>query len=113
MMKEDPGVSKAQAWGLPHAPQEIFKETQASKLGGAPMHPLLHQQSSVRPSPHYIFIASHDMCCSCSVCIFAFSFVWFCFLVIIMSDPCMLDWQIYTLHFIIEHPRASLISVEC
>ena len=57
-MKEDPGVSSAQAWGCPHAPQKIFKETQVSKLGDAPMHPLLHQQSSVHPSPHYIFITS-------------------------------------------------------
>ena len=57
-------------------PQEIFKETQASKFGDAPVHPLLHQQSSVRPSSHYIFIASHDMCCSWSV--FAFILV-FCF----------------------------------
>src|SRR4051812_30015872 len=56
--KEDPGVSKAKAWGCPRAPQQIFKETQASKLGDAPMHPLLHQQSSVRPSLHYIFITS-------------------------------------------------------
>ena len=43
-MKEDPGVSNSQAWGFPHAPQEILKETQASKLGDAPVHPLLHQQ---------------------------------------------------------------------
>ena len=62
MMKEDPGVSSAQSWGWPHAPQEIFKETQASKLGDAPVHPLLYQQSSSRPSPCYIFITSYDMC---------------------------------------------------
>src|ERR1043165_8796268 len=70
MMKEDPGVSKAQAWGCPHAPQEIFKETQAPKLGDAPMHPLFHQQSSVRPSLHYIFITSCVMCYACSVSLF-------------------------------------------
>ena len=75
MMKEDLGVSKAQAWGCARNPQEIFKETQASKLGDAPVHPLLHQQSSVRPSPHYIFIASHVMCCSWSV--FSFILVFF------------------------------------
>ena len=73
-MKEDPEVSNTHALGYPHAPQEIFKETQASKLGDAPVHPLLHQQSSVRPSPHYIFIASHVMCCSLSVFAFIFSF---------------------------------------
>ena len=35
-MKEDAGVPNVQAWGCPHAPQEISKETQASKLGDAP-----------------------------------------------------------------------------
>ena len=39
----------------PDIPQEIFKETQASKLGDAPMHPLVHQQLSVRPSSHYFY----------------------------------------------------------
>src|SRR3954470_19906299 len=62
MMKEDSGVPKVQAWGCPRHPQEIFKETQASKLGDAPVHPLLHQPSSVRPSPCYIFINSYVMC---------------------------------------------------
>ena len=75
MMKEDPGVSSAQAWGCPHAPQEIFKETQASKLGDAPVHPLLYQQSSVRPSPCYIFITSYVMCYAWSVPLFTFQFV--------------------------------------
>ena len=72
MMKEDPGVSSAQAWGFTHAPQEIFKETQASKLGDAPVHPLLYQQSSVRPSPCYIFITSYVMCYAWSVPLFTF-----------------------------------------
>src|ERR1041385_838020 len=67
MMKEDLGVSKAQAWGCSRNPQEIFKETQASKLGDAPMHPLLHQQSSVHPPSHYIFITSCVMCYAWSV----------------------------------------------
>ena len=74
-MKEDSGVSNAQAWGCPHAPQEIFKETQAYKLGDAPTHPLLHQQSSVRPSPHYIFITSCIMCYAWSVLQLLFIFL--------------------------------------
>src|SRR3954467_779156 len=53
-------------------PQEIFKETQASKLGDAPVHPLLHQQLSVRPSLHYIFITSCVMCYAWSVSLFTF-----------------------------------------
>ena len=72
-MKGDPGVPKAQAWGCPRHPQEIFKETQASKLGDAPVHPLLHQQSSVRPSPRYIFINSYVMCYAWSVLHLLFS----------------------------------------
>src|SRR3954462_785338 len=72
MMKEDPRVSNAQAWGCPMHPQEIFKETQASKLGDAPMHPLLHQQLSIRPSYHYIFITSCVMCYAWSVFLFSF-----------------------------------------
>ena len=70
---------KSLSLGMRREPQEIFKETQASKLGDAPEHPLLHQQSSVRPSPHYIFIASHVMCCSWSVFDFIFSLVLFFF----------------------------------
>ena len=72
-MKEHPGVSKSQAWGCPRNPQEIFKETQASKLGDAPVHPVLHQQSLVHPSWHYIFITSCVMCYAWSVSLFTFS----------------------------------------
>ena len=36
MMKEDPGVSNAQAGDAPMHPQEIFKEDQASKAWGCP-----------------------------------------------------------------------------
>ena len=80
MMKEDLGVSKSQAWGCARNPQEIFKETQASKLGDAPMHPLLHQRSLVRPSPHYIFITSYVMCYTWSVLHLLFSLFYFaCF----------------------------------
>src|ERR1041385_2527504 len=53
-------------------PQEIFKETQASKLGDAPLHPLLHQQLSIRLSFHYIFITSCVMCYAWSVSLFTF-----------------------------------------
>src|SRR4051812_2882885 len=74
MMQGDPGVPKAQAWGCPRHPQEIFKETQVSKLGYAPVHPLLHQQSSVRPFLHYIFINSYVMCYAWSILHFTFQF---------------------------------------
>src|SRR3954470_7037376 len=79
MIKEDSGRSNAQAWGCPHAPQEIFKKTQASKLGDAPMHPLLHQQLPVRLSFHYIFITSCVMCYAWSVFLFISFLVFFSF----------------------------------
>src|ERR1041384_8132758 len=59
-------------------PQYIFKETQASKLGDAPKHPLLHQQLSVRPSLHYIFITSCIVCYAWSISLFTFLGL-FCF----------------------------------
>src|SRR3954471_15690858 len=79
MMKEDPGVSNTQAWDAHVHPQKIFKETQASNLGDAPVHPLLHQQLSVRPSLHYIFIISCVMCYAWSISLFTFLRFVFCF----------------------------------
>src|SRR4051812_26589718 len=55
--------------------QEIFKETQASKIGDSPVHPLLHQQLSVRLSFHYIFITSCVMCYAWSVSLLGFIFL--------------------------------------
>src|SRR3954467_1595797 len=60
-------------------PQEIFKDTKASKLGYASVHPLLHQQLSVCLSSHYIFITSCVMCFAWSVSLFTFLGL-FCFL---------------------------------
>ena len=48
-------------------------------LGMPPMHPLLHQQSSVCLSLHYIFITSCVMCYAWSVSLFTFLGL-FCFL---------------------------------
>ena len=104
MMKEDPGVSSAQAWVCPHAPQEIFKETQVSKLGDAPVHPLLYQQSSVCPFPCYIFITSYVMCYAWSVPLFTFfSFFQFCLLFITSRNLAFLVWERNTLHSTLEH----------
>ena len=112
-MKEDLGVSKAQAWGCPRHLQEIFKETQAAKLGDAPVHPLLHQQSSVRPSPHYIFINSYDMCYAWSVSLFTFQFALFqfCLLFITSWTLAYLVWERNTLHFHLECSQFSCLSL--
>ena len=82
-------------------PQEIFKETQASKLGDAPMHPLLHQQLSVRLSFHYIFITSCIMCYTWSVSLlgFIFSFIQLCLMFITIQNPAFFVWERNTLHF--------------
>src|SRR3954471_23199998 len=76
MIKEDSGVSNAQAWGCPHAPQEIFKETKASKLGMPPCIPFFinNYQFVFRST---IFLSLHALCAmlgvSCSLFPFLFS----------------------------------------
>ena len=69
-----PGSVKRSSLGMPHAPPINIQETQASKLGYATVHPLLHQQLLVRPSFHYIFNTSCVMCYAWSVLIFTFLF---------------------------------------
>src|SRR3954462_10121534 len=71
-MKEDSGVSSAQAWGCPCTPNKYSRRLKRLRLGMPPMHPLLHQQSSVRLSLHYIFITSSVMCFVWSVSLFTF-----------------------------------------
>src|SRR3954465_6183383 len=98
MMKEDLRVSKAQAWGCARNPQEIFKETQASKLGDAPEHPLLHQQLSVRPLFHYIFITSCVVCYAWSFSLFPFQVCFALFAVVTSYNPAYsFVWERYTL----------------
>ena len=56
MMKGDQGVPRPKLGVAPLHPQEIFNKAEASKLGDAPMHPLLRQQlSSLSPSVIYCF----------------------------------------------------------
>ena len=56
MMKEDQGVPKTKLGDASLHPQELFKKTQASKLGNAPLHPLLHQQlSGLSSSPIFFY----------------------------------------------------------
>src|ERR1041384_4849899 len=61
MVKEDPGVSKSQAWGCAQNPQEIFKETQASKLGDAPCIPFFINNHQFVPRCT-IFLSLHVLC---------------------------------------------------
>ena len=55
MMKEDSGVSSAQAWGCPHAPQGISKETQESKLGDS----VLEMDQAYRPGIRNLWADLH------------------------------------------------------
>src|SRR3954469_12749105 len=71
-------------------PQEISKETPTSKLGDAPVHPLLHQQLSVRPSFHNIFITSCVVCYAWSVSLFTFLGLFFFLCCSNKLDPSLL-----------------------
>jgi hypothetical protein len=65
--------------GDAHVNPRNIQKVQASKLGDALRHPLLHRQKSGHLSRHYIFIASCTMRFSWSVSrfCFQFSFVFF------------------------------------
>src|SRR3954466_14452367 len=59
--------------GMPTCtPNKYSRRLKHLSLGMPPMHPLLHQQSSVRPKLHYIFITSCVMCYVWSVSLFTF-----------------------------------------
>src|SRR3954468_4324008 len=94
--------TKILSLGFPQHPQEIFKETQASNLGDAPVHPVLHQQSFVRPSPHYIFITSCIMCYAWSVLHLLFSFLVF-LLIITRWTLTYIVWERSTLNSTLKH----------
>jgi hypothetical protein len=66
--------------GDAHVTPRNIQEVQASKLGDAPMAPLLHQQKYKVIFQDTIFIASYATCFSWSFFIFAFSFPLFCLL---------------------------------
>src|ERR1044071_2753832 len=71
---------KRSSLGMPMCtPNKYSRRLKRLSLGMPLMHPLLHQQSSVCPSLHYIFIASCVMCFAWSVSHFTF-LVLFCFL---------------------------------
>src|SRR3954468_13856984 len=66
--------------GMPRCtPNKYSRRIKRLSLGMPPMHPLLHQQSSVCLSLHYIFITSCVMCYAWSVLLFTFLGL-FCFL---------------------------------
>src|ERR1041384_2316878 len=64
---------KHSSLGMPKCtPNKYSRRLMRLSLWMPPMHPLLHQQSSVCLSLHYIFIASCVMCFAWSVSLFTF-----------------------------------------
>src|ERR1041384_237667 len=64
---------KRSSLGMPMCTHNKYsRRLKRLSLGMPPMHPLLHQQLSVRPSLHYIFITSCVMCYDWSVSLFTF-----------------------------------------
>src|SRR3954467_4900736 len=72
--------AKRSRLGMPKCtPNKYSNRLKRLSLGMPLMHPLLHQQSSVCLSLHYIFITSCVMCFAWSVSLFTFLGL-FCFL---------------------------------
>ena len=100
-------------------PQEIFKDNQASKLGDAPVHPLLHRQLSVRLQFHSIFyhFMRYVLCLERLALRFIFSFLQFCSLVITSQIPSYFVWDRNMIHSNLEHIieffHAYLFAVVC
>ena len=64
---------KRSSLGMPMcAPNKYSRRLKRQSLGMPPRHPLLHQQSSVCLSLHYVFITSCVMCFAWSVSLFTF-----------------------------------------
>src|SRR3954468_18911379 len=82
---------KRSSLGMPKCtPNKYSRRLKPLSLGMPPMHPLLHQQSSVCLLLHYVFITSCVMCFAWSVSLFTFLGL-FCFLCCSnKSDPCLL-----------------------
>ena len=108
-MKEDPGLSNTQAWGCPCTPNKYLRRLKRLILGMPPCIPFSINNNQF-VLLHTIFLLLHMIYAVLGASLLL---VLFCLLVITMSDPSMLDRERYTLHFIIEHSRASLIFVEC
>src|ERR1041384_544639 len=82
---------KRSSLGMPKCTLNKYSRRLKRLSLGMPLrHPLLHQQSSVCLSLHYIFITSCVMCFAWSVSLFTFLGL-FCFLCCSnKSDPCLL-----------------------
>src|ERR1043165_3882931 len=85
---------KRSSLGMPPCtPNKYSRRLKRLSLGMPPAHPLLHQQLSIRPSFHYIFITSCVMCYAWSVSLFTF-LSFFCFVCCSNKlDPSSFLWE--------------------
>src|SRR5664279_2230236 len=101
-MKEDQEGIKSQSWGCPRHPKEIFKESQASKLGDALGIPFFINNYQV-VSIETTFLLLYILCAilGASLC-FTLSFVLVLILVFTMLELSILVWERDTLQFFIQ-----------
>src|SRR5664279_4352261 len=105
MMKEDQEGIKAQSWGCPRHPKEIFKESQASNLGDAQGIPFFINNYQV-VSIETTFLLLYILCAilGAYLCFtFSFVFVFVFLLVFTMLEPSIIVWERDTLQFFIEY----------
>src|SRR3954463_14914089 len=82
---------KRSSLGMPMCtPNKYSRRLKRLSLGMPPMHPFLHQQSSVCFSLHYIFITSCVMCFAWSVSLFTFLGLFYILFCINQLDPNLL-----------------------
>src|SRR3954465_9056306 len=95
---------KRSSLGMPiSTPNKYTRRLKRLSLGMPPVHPLLHQQLSVRPSLHYIFITSCVMCYAWSVSLFTFLRFVFAFFAVVTS---------YTPSFFCVGEKHALLELE-
>ena len=102
-MKEDPGVSKAQAWDAPCTPKKYSRRLKRLSLGMPPCIPLFikNYQFVLRST---IFLSLHVLCAMLGAsCSLLFSFLQLCLLFIASQNPAFFVWERNTLHFKLEH----------
>jgi hypothetical protein len=105
-------MDKSSSLGIPMLPQENIQEVEVSKLGDAPEAPLLHRQKSGHLSRYYIFIASCTMCFSWSVFTFAFSFLFFCLLQLMVGSHHVCFGERLTPFFIAKNTLVFTLIVQ-
>src|SRR3954468_11900725 len=93
----------------PGTPKKYSRRLKRLSLGMPPCIPFFINNHQFVPRCT-IFLSLHALCAMLGAsCSLLFLVLLFCLLVITMSEPNMLDWERYTLHFKLEH----LIGFSC